>query len=191
MDEDFPDRDKTQPAHAQIEGKGNLLEPRNTKTFQNDSDECTCPDNAENTPAPGAPESYKRKGSIRARDQKIDCRVIDNLEKPLGGALAQAVVKRRRGIEKNKCAAENRKTHNMPCRSAIDGTDNQDDQPDDAQRRPQAVSKTVDYFFTKRVSPHSISPCAGHIHSLWHNCHTKDSKQQAKTRHKRPLNTPK
>ncbi len=179
MDEDFPDRNNAQPAHAKIEGNGNLLEPRDTDTFQNDSADCTCPDDAENAPAPDAPESYNREGSIRACDQKIDCRVIDDLEKPLGGALAQSVVKRRRGIEKNKCGAKNQETHNMPGRSAIDGTDNQNNQADDAKRRPKAVRKTVGYLFTKRVSPHSMSPCVRYIHSLWRNCHTKDSKQQA------------
>ncbi len=181
MDEDFLDRDKTQPAHAHIDGNGNLLKPRDTDTFQNDSADCTCPDDAEDAPAPPAPESYKREGSIRACDQKIDCRVIENLEKPLGRALGQAVVKRRSPIEKNKCAAENRETHNVPDRSAVDGADNQDDQPADAQRRPEGVGKTVDYFFAKYVSSDSMSPCIRHIHSFGHNCHTKERKQQAQS----------
>ncbi len=180
MDDDFPGRDNAQPAHAQIEDHGSLLEPRDTGRFQNDSADCTCPDNAENAPAPGAPEIYKREGSIRACDQKIDCRVVDNLEKPLGGAVGQAVVKRRSAVEKNKCAAENREAHNVPGRSAIDGTDNQNDQPPDAQRRPQAVGKTIDYLFTKRVSPHSISPCVLHIHSLRHNCQPKTANSKQK-----------
>ena len=91
----------------------------------------------------------QRKRRVVARDEHIDCRVIDRLEHRLDAQIAEAVVKRRRQIEQHEGDAVDEAARQVPDAVAR-VVDEHARQSRRRQSRTDAVRHGVEHFFKRQ-----------------------------------------
>jgi hypothetical protein len=87
-----PGRHHGQPSHAEIEAgrEDGVMEPG--AQLERDPDDGQPPDDAEEGPAPGAPEHAKGERRVGARDQEEDGPVVEHPQDALGAGVGHRVV---------------------------------------------------------------------------------------------------
>lgn len=142
------------PAHDDIRDHG-----ENTILFQVDrghgrGEGGERPDDAEDGPAPGgggAADGAEEDGRIGPRYQKIYRAMVYHLKDFFGKARAQAVVYRRRGIEKDQRDAVYRASDYRPGVAVKGGEDDAQNERGDAEGASDDVARHIEYLLPLRV----------------------------------------
>src|SRR5208337_5555809 len=102
--------------HSQIHDDRREGETSYCETLEQNSHDGEAPHNAEQKPSQLPAQRHQGEGSIGSGDQKIDCRMINDLQNVTRAGANERVIQSRADINQHQCTAKNRATGNLPSR---------------------------------------------------------------------------
>jgi len=152
-----------EPAHGYVDRRGKKAETLDEPKLEEDAREGKSPDNAEERPAPGAPEINEEKRCVGSGDQEIDCRVIKNAERAFETGRRNGVIERRGGVEADEGAAIDGARNNVPGGSPQGGEDYENNKACNAEGEAETMRYRVGEFL-KGNAPCDFVKKRTHIH---------------------------
>ena len=105
--DELTEGEQDQPAHSEIQKKGQLFPANAGAQFERHADKSEEPDESEDCPTESTAHRTERERRIRSGDEQKDRGVIDDLERALEARLRPGVIKRRAEIEQPHRCDEN------------------------------------------------------------------------------------
>ncbi len=154
-----------EPAHRQIERCGENREAVGEPEFEQNAGDGNCPDNAEERPAPTAPQIDEQKWRVGAGDQGIDCAVIEDHQCVFGARRRCAVIKRGSSVEADQRDTINRATDNLPAAAVNQSQHGQDREGHKAAHQAETMGERIGKLFHGDLTGDTAHP-AIHIDTM-------------------------
>ena len=135
-------RKDDKPALKQVDQRRSHGKAADSETLEDDPGDRQCPLNAEQRPAHWSTQRDQRKGSVRARDKQVDCRVIEHLENMPRPGAHQRVIERGAKVDKYQRRGEDGAADDQPG-SSMRGCSNKIDRPGNGKNRSDSVRDCV------------------------------------------------
>src|SRR5690606_22210924 len=144
------DRHQYQPAHRDVDQRGQALEAAGVEQFEDHSGEGQDPDRGEYAPAPRAAQADQRERGVGAGDQQVDRAVVKDLQPALGNGVLDGVVERGGGVQQQQGDAEDDGAGQLPAVAVDAGQGDQYGATGEGGRGGQPVSQGAGDFFADR-----------------------------------------
>ncbi len=139
------------PAHAEINSHGYLVEAAHKNRLDHDSQHSQPPNHPKNRPTQPATQGDQRHRRVGARDQQKNRRVIEYSEHLFCGWICQDMIESGGCVKQDQSSPKNGKTSHVQGIAPQGGQFQQNRQSGDAQQSAEAVCDSIGDLFSRCV----------------------------------------